>query len=70
MNNLKVILIFLVISSQVTVLSVLIRNIIIRKSIIGWIYPEGSTKTEKVIFAGALLLLIILMILGPILFNE
>jgi hypothetical protein len=63
MNTNTVIAAIIIVFFQITFLVVLFRNIIKRKSLVGWLFPGGTTKAEK-----ALLIFSILIILSVIIF--
>ena len=55
---------------QLAIIVTLLRNMIIRKSVIGWLFPSGSTKRERVIFISCLLVIVISEVLGRLLAPE
>ncbi|MBU1406365.1 MAG: hypothetical protein KKE82_02680 [Proteobacteria bacterium] len=55
------------VAGQLVFLTVLFRNIFIRKSIIGWIFPDGSTKKERLFMFLGLLTSIVAGIAGAVL---
>ncbi len=52
---------------QMLIVVGLIRNMIIRKSFIGWIFPDGTTKKEKIYFAVTFTLMFIFAATGAFL---
>jgi hypothetical protein len=55
---------------QLAIIVMLLRNMIIRKSVIGWLFPSGSTKRERLIFIPCLLVIVISEVLGRLLAPE
>ncbi len=49
---------------QLTFLIVLTRNLVKRKSIFGWLFPQGTTKKEKILLIGSIVVLIIDMVIS------
>lgn len=50
---------------QILFLSVLFRNIIIRKSLVGWLFPGGTTKIEKLLMVISILVVFLIIVFGP-----
>jgi len=50
---------------QITFLVVLFRNIIKRKSLVGWLFPGGTTKLERTLLIVSLLIILSVMIFWP-----
>jgi hypothetical protein len=50
---------------QVLFLVVLFRNIITRKSIVGWLFPGGTTKIEKLLMVLSMLVVLFIISFGP-----
>ena len=46
-------------------LVVLFRNIIMRKSLVGWLFPGGTTKTERLLMAVSILIVFLIIVFGP-----
>jgi hypothetical protein len=53
------------ISCQVIFVVVLARNMIIRKSLVGWLFPGGTTKLERILLLGSIAILLLVMIGAP-----
>lgn len=51
--------------SQILFCIVLIRNIIIRRSLVGWLFPGGTTKTEKIVLLISISIVFIIIVFGP-----
>ncbi len=45
----------------------LVRNMIIKKTLIGWVFPDGTTKKEKMYLAVTLALMFLFAIVGAFL---
>lgn len=45
----------------------LVRNIIVRKSFVGWVFPDGTTKREKIYFAVTFSLMLLFAAAGAFL---
>jgi len=50
---------------QCLFLIVLFRNILVRKSLVGWLFPGGTTKTEKVLLIVSILVVFLMIVFGP-----
>ena len=50
---------------QITFLVVLFRNIVKRKSFVGWLFPGGTTRTEKVLLVFSILIILCVMVFWP-----
>ena len=55
---------------QILFLSVLLRNIVVRKSLVGWLFPGGTTKTERIIMAIGIIGVFVIIIFCPLLLRE
>jgi hypothetical protein len=51
--------------AQITFCVVVIRNVVMHKSLVGWLFPGGTTKTEKIILILSLSIVFIIIIFGP-----
>jgi hypothetical protein len=43
---------------------ILIRNIVKRKSLVGWLFPGGTTKTERIVLFSCVFIFFLLLIFG------
>jgi len=41
---------------------VLIRNVVIRKSLTGWLFPDGTTKREKIFMSLSLSVIVVSLV--------
>ena len=60
----SIIVICVGIISQCLFLIILIRNLVTRKSFVGWLFPGGTTKSERVLMVVSLLAILLTIILA------
>lgn len=48
--------------SQITIVVTIVRNIAVRKDLVGWMFPDGTTRKEKAILASAAIVLVIVFL--------
>ena len=73
MNNIRVdsiIAFSIAVFFQVLFLIVLCRNIVIRKSLVGWLFPGGTTKTERILMAISIIGIVVIIIICPLLLRK
>ena len=68
--SLKIIFLAIATTCLITLFSLIFKNVIKHKNLVGWLYPEGSSKVEKIMFFTSLFFLIFVMVMGPLLFNH
>lgn len=60
-----ILIISLAVLSQIIFCAVVVRNVVIHKSLVGWLFPDGTTKTEKTLLLVTLAIIISIIIFGP-----
>ncbi len=50
---------------QCLFLIVLFRNMIIRKSLVGWLFPGGTSKIERLFMVISILIVFFIIVFGP-----
>ena len=55
----------IIVICQVTFLITLLQNIIRNKSIINWLFPDGTSIIEKIMLISSLIIILCVMIFWP-----
>ena len=53
------------ITCQLIFLIVLARNMVMHRSLVGWLFPDGTTKLERILLFGSIAILLLIMVGAP-----